>query len=106
VEIKNFFLYLFFAAFLTGCMQSSAMLAPAISLASSGNINLPQAGASFVTNKVVEQETGMDSVSYVSKKIEQNQIEHKKKKRHNKFMKLVQSNFENTRKIILKNQKN
>ena len=57
---------------LSGCAQSTAMLGPAITLASTGNVS--QAGLTFFTNKAVEKETGMDTVTYVSNKLEQNEI--------------------------------
>ena len=52
---------------LSGCPQSTAMLGPALTMAGTGSY--PQAGLSFITNKAIENETGMDSVTYVSKKI-------------------------------------
>ena len=87
---------------LSGCPQSTAMLGPALTMAGTGSY--PQAGLSFITNKAIENETGMDSVTYVSKKIEENQNEQKQKRRHKKFMSLVKLNIENTRKVILENQ--
>ena len=87
---------------LSGCAQSTAMIGPAISLASSGNVS--QAGLTFITNKAVEKETGMDTVSFVSKKIEQ---KNSKTKLRRDFKKLVQNNFEKTREIlILQDQSN
>ena len=66
-----------------------------MTLASTGN--LYQAGLTFSANKAVENETGMNTVEFVSSKIEQNNI-----KRDNKeFIALVKNNFEKTRKIIL-----
>jgi len=44
------------------------MVAPALTVASTGNIS--QAGLTFITNKAVEEETGMDTVSFVSSKID------------------------------------
>ena len=48
---------------LSGCAQSTAMLGPALTLATTGNAT--QAGMTFFTNKAVKKETGMDSVSFV-----------------------------------------
>ena len=84
---------------LSGCAQSTAMIGPAITLASSGNMS--QAGLTFFTNKAVEKETGMDTVTYVSNKLEQNSSKNRK------FRKLVETNFEKTRKkLILQDQSN
>ena len=62
--INKKIIFSFFILFaLNGCVQSTAMLGPGITLATTGNI--PQAGLSFVTNKAVEQETGMNTYAYV-----------------------------------------
>ena len=72
------------------------MLGPAITLASTGNLS--QAGITFVTNKAVKEETGMDTVSYVSKKIEQ---KNSKTKLRREFHNLVKNNFQKTREILI-----
>ena len=87
---------------LTGCAQSTAMIGPALTLASSGNVT--QAGLTFITNKAVEKETGMDTVSFVSNKIEKQNSKNRLKR---DFKKLVKNNFEKTREIlILQDQSN
>ena len=97
--INKIFIYIISALILSGCVQSTAMVGPALTLASTGNIS--QAGVTFFTNKAVEEETGMDTVSYVSNKLEQNSSKNRK------FRKLVETNFEKTRqKLILQNQSN
>ena len=84
---------------LSGCAQSTAMIGPALTLASTGNAT--QAGMTFFTNKAVKKETGMDTVSFVSNKLEQNSSKNRK------FRKLVETNFEKTRKkLILQDQSN
>ena len=42
---RNIFLYLVLGFFLTGCLQTTAMMGPAITLVSTGNIS--QAGINF-----------------------------------------------------------
>ena len=91
--INKIFIYIISALILSGCVQSTAMVGPALTLASTGNIS--QAGVTFFTNKAVKEETGMDTVSYVSNKIEQNSSKNRK------FRKLVETNFEKTRKKLI-----
>ncbi len=91
--INKIFIYIIGALILTGCVQSTAMMGPALTLASTGNIS--QAGVTFFTNKAVEEETGMDTVSYVSNKLEQNSSKNRK------FRKLIETNFEKTRKKLI-----
>ena len=100
--IKRILIYIASTAILSGCAQSTAMLGPAITLASTGNVS--QAGIAFFTNKVVEKETGMNTVSFVSSKIEQNGS---KTRIRREFKELVETNFEKTRqKLILQDQSN
>ena len=90
--MKKILVFIVSGLILSGCAQSTAMLGPAITLASSGNVS--QAGLTFVTNKAVEKETGMDTVSFVSNKIEK---QNSKTRLKRDFKKLVQNNFEKTR---------
>ncbi len=100
--IKRILIYIASTAILSGCAQSTAMLGPAITLASTGNVS--NAGITFVTNKVVEKETGMNTVSFVSSKIEQNSS---KTRIRREFKELVETNFEKTRqKLISQDQSN
>ena len=97
--LNKVFIYIVTGIILSGCAQSTAMLGPALTLASTGNVS--QAGMTFFTNKAVEEETGMDTVSFVSNKIEQNSSQNRK------FKKLVENNFEKTRKkLILEDKSN
>ena len=64
--IKKIITYIAVGIILSGCAQSTAMLAPAISLASSGNVS--QASLTYFTNKAVEKETGMNTLQYVADK--------------------------------------
>ncbi len=100
--IKRILIYIASTAILSGCAQSTAMLGPAITLASTGNVS--HAGITFITNKVVEKETGMNTVSLVSSKIEQNSS---KTRIRREFKELVETNFEKTRqKLISQDQSN
>ena len=100
--IKRILIYIASTAILSGCAQSTAMLGPAITLVSTGNVS--QAGITFFTNKAVEKETGMDTVSFVSSKIEQNSS---KIRIRREFKELVEANFEKTReKLIFQDKSN
>ena len=100
--INRILIYIIAVVVLSGCVQSTAMVGPVFTMASTGNVS--QAGLTFFTNKAVEEETGMDTVSFVSKKIEEKNSKNKLKR---KFNKLVKNNFEKTRqKLILQDQSN
>ena len=103
MEIKKIVLYFCISLFLTGCFQSSAMVGPTITLASTGNVS--QAGLAYITNKAVEKETGMSATKYVSTILEEKTKKNKNKKINEELMILVKTNFEETRKkLLLQNQ--
>ena len=107
VEINKIIFFCFVSLLLSGCFQSTAMIGPAITLASTGG-NIYHAGMSYGTNKAVEKETGMTTTEYISTVIEEAK-EKKEKKENKKFNKklifLVKSNIEKTRKILLNKPK-
>ena len=99
MSLNKVLFYIVTGIILSGCAQSTVMLGPALTLASTGNAS--QAGMTFFTNKAVKKETGMDAVSFFSNKIEQNSSKNRK------FKKLVKTNFDKTRKkLILQDQSN
>ena len=102
MEIKKILTWIIVGIILTGCAQSTAMIGPALTLASTGNAS--QAGLTFFGNKAIEKETGMDTVSYVSNKIEQQNSRTKLKR---EFKNLVETNFVKTRKkLVLQDKSN
>ena len=96
MERKKIFFFIGILIFLNGCMQSTAMVGPTMTLVSTGNIY--QAGLTLGANKAIENETGMTASEHLNKKI-------KKKNKENKFEKkllaLIKSNYEKTRKTLL-----
>ncbi len=100
--INKIFCYFIAAILLSGCVQSTAMIGPTITIASTGNIT--QAGLSFLTNKAVEEETGMNTVTFVSTKIEEN---NSKNRMRRGIKEILDNNFEKTRqKLISQDQSN
>ena len=82
---RNIFLYLVLGFFMTGCFQTTAMVGPVITLASTGNIS--QAGITFLTNKAIKNETGMNTLEFMSNKIEVRKYKQKDKNKKNKAIK-------------------
>ena len=104
MEIKKIVLYFCISLFLTGCYQSTSMVGPAITFASTGNFS--QAGLAYITSKVVKEETGMSPTEYVSIILEEKKNKTiKNEKIDEELLILVQTNFEQTRKkLLLQNQ--
>ena len=87
---------------MTGCLQTTAMMGPAITLVSTGSIS--QAGITFLTNKAIKDETGMNTLEFVSNKIDERKYKKEVDDNFNindDFIILVKNNFDKTRKIIL-----
>ncbi len=59
---KIYFLILFFI-FLSGCIQSTALLGPSITVATTGNIM--QASFQYGANKAIKKETGKDAFTHL-----------------------------------------
>ena len=83
-----------------GCVQSTALLGPAITIGTTGNV--VQAGLQLGTNHAIKQETGKDAFTHISDAVE----EDKRKKNFNKnFVRLLESRIKKTReKLNLTNQ--
>ena len=81
---------------LTGCVQSTAFLGPAITVAATGNI--AQAGFTYGTNEVFKKETGKDTIQYVSSLLEP---EDKKVTINEDLVALVESSIKKTRQKLL-----
>ena len=81
------FLFLF-----NGCVQTTALLGPGITLASSGNVL--QAGLQYGANSAIKNETGKDAFTHVKDAVENNS---KQKKFEKKFINLVENRVQITR---------
>jgi len=95
--LKTSFLFLSLI-FLNGCLQSTAMLGPGVTLVTTGNI--AQAGFQYAANSAIKNETGKDALTLVKDVVEE---DHKKRK----FSKVVKERDEkrslNAKKKILVN---
>ena len=99
--MKKFVLGIGVLIFLSGCLQSTAMIGPGVTLASTGNV--PQAFTTFLTNQAVEKETGMQTTEYLINKIEDNQkknISREDDELTKSLQILLELNIEKTRKLI------
>lgn len=78
---------------MSACVQSTAFLGPAVTVASTGNVF--NAGAQLVTNSAIKKETGKDAMTHIKDKIEE---DHKKRKLNTDLRNLVEKRIELTRK--------
>jgi len=95
--LKTLFLFLSLI-FLNGCLQSTAMLGPGVTLVTTGNG--AQATIQYAANSAIKQETGKDVLTLVKEVVEE---DHKKRKFSKDFKKMVEKRVLNARKKILVN---
>ena len=84
--------------FLNGCLKSTALLGPGLTLVTSGNI--AQAGFQYAANSAIKKETGKDALTLVKDVVEE---DHKKRKFSRDFKKMVEKRVLEARKKILVN---
>ena len=84
--------------FLNGCMQSTALLGPAYTMASTGNIY--HAGLSYGSNQAVKKITGKSTTENIKSLVDNKKIKVEEKESQEDFFALVKSRIEKTSKII------
>ena len=89
---------LFLLFFLNGYVQSAALLGPAYTLASSGNIY--QAGLSYGSNQAIKNITGKTPTENIKSLVDNNKMKIEEKEKQDEFFALVKSRIEKTSKII------
>jgi hypothetical protein len=83
---------------LSGCIQSTALLGPSLTVATTGNI--PQAGLQYITNEAIKKETGKDTLMHVKEIVEEETRNRNFKK---DFKLMVENRIKNARKKIIMN---
>ena len=95
--LKNIIVGLFLLVFLNGCVQTTALLGPVYTLASTGNIY--QASLTYGSNQAVEKITGKSPTENVQSLLD-NKKKIEEKEKQEEFFALVKSRIEKTSKII------
>ena len=96
--LKKIIAGLFLLFFLNGCVQSAALLGPAYTMASSGNIY--QAGLSYGSNQAVKEITGKSPTENIQSLVDNKKKKIEEEKKQEEFFALVKSRIEKTSKII------
>ena len=95
--LKSSFLFISLI-FLNGCLETTALLGPGVTIITSGNI--PQAGFQYIANESIKKETGKDALTLVKEVVEE---DHQKRMFNRDFKKMVEKRVLNARKKILVN---
>ena len=97
MKFLKLFLGLIFLVLFNGCVQTTALLGPGITLVSSGNVI--QAGFQYGASTAIKKETGKDTLTHLKDAVENN----KHKKFENKFINMVENRVQATRKKLTLN---
>ena len=92
LKFLKIFSIIFSLIFLSGCLQSTALLGPSMTVATTGNVL--QAGLQYGANTAIKNETGKNTLEHLQDAVES---QSKSKKFKKKFSDLVEKKFELTR---------
>ena len=95
MNLKNISIGFFLISTLSRCGQSVALLGPALTVGTTGNIM--QASIQYGTNQAIKKETGKDALTYISDAVGEDQ---RKKKFNKEFVNLLEENIKKTRKQL------
>ena len=98
MKIFKIFFVIFSLVILSGCIQTTSLLGPGITIASTGNVL--QAGFQYGANEAVKNETGKDVLTHIKDTVDQ---KNKQKKLHVKLRQLLKNRIETTRQKLLSN---
>ena len=98
MSLKKIFAGLFLLFFLNGCVQSTALLGPAYTLAGTGNIY--QAGLSYGSNQAVTKITGKSPTENIKSFTDRKKSKIDEEQNYDEFIALVKNKIEKTSKII------
>ena len=98
MKLKKKYLLVLISIFLSGCIQSSALLGPGITIATTGNVM--QAGLQYGANTAIKKETGKDALTHLKDAVEGEQDSPKLKK---KIKNLAKNTIQRIKKKLLTN---
>ena len=96
--LKKIIAGLFLLLFLNSCVQTAALLGPAYTLTSTGNIY--QAGLSYGSNQAVKKITGKSPTENIKSLVDNKKKKIEEEEKQEEFFALVKSRIEKTSKII------
>ena len=79
MKVKKIYFLVLISIMLTGCIQSTALLGPSITVATTGNIM--QAGLQYGANSAIKNETGKDALTHLKDIVEEEQDSQKFEKK-------------------------
>ena len=98
MKFKKIYFLVLISIFLTGCIQSTALLGPSITVATTGNIM--QAGLQYGANTAIKNETGKDALTHLKDIVEEEQDI---QKFENKIKDLAKNTIDRVKKKLILN---
>ena len=79
MKFKKIYSLILISIFLSGCIQSTSLLGPGITIATTGNIM--QAGFQYGANTAIKNETGKDALTHLKDAVNEEQDSEKIEKK-------------------------
>ena len=98
MKFKKIYFLVLISIMLTGCIQSTALLGPSITVATTGNIM--QAGLQYGANTAIKNETGKDALTHLKDIVEEEQDI---QKFENKIKDLAKNTIDRVKKKLILN---
>ena len=98
MKFKKIYLLVLIFIILSGCMQSTALLGPGVTIATTGNIM--QAGLQYGANTAIKKETGKDALTHLKSAVE---TEKNSQKLDKKIINFTQNTIDKVKKKLLIN---
>ena len=98
MKFKKIYLLVLISIFLSGCIQSTALLGPSITIATTGNVM--QAGLQYGANTAIKNETGKDALTHLKDAVE---VEQDSQKIQKKIKNFTQNTINRLKKKLLIN---
>ena len=98
MKFKKIYLLVLIPIILSGCIQSTALLGPGVTIATTGNIM--QAGLQYGANTAIKKETGKDAFTHLKSAVEK---EKDSQKLNKKIINFTQNTIDKVKKKLLIN---
>ena len=85
MKFKKIYFLVLISIFLSGCIQSTALLGPGVTIATTGNIM--QAGLQYGASTAIKKETGKDAITHLKDAVNEEQDNQKLEKKIRNFTK-------------------
>ena len=98
MKFKKIYLLVLISIILSGCIHSTALLGPGVTIATTGNIM--QAGLQYGANTAIKKETGKDALTHLKSAVE---TEKDSQKLNKKIINFTQNTIDKVKKKLLIN---